>query len=122
MESGDVEEQSPDREPVSPADEAPTPAPAPVSLTQYWQMPDGCVTTQTASPPSAMVAPAGGTEIDAATAQTLLSQLSEAHRQAQVTAATTQAAQAKDDYDALIALGLPQATALRLSQYQGETG
>lgn len=89
----------------------------PSVLTQYWQLPDGSVTMQTASPPSAMVPPEGGTEIDAATAQDLLSKLAEAAREQAVSAATMQSAQAKDDYDALIALGMPEASARRLSQY-----
>ncbi|MFC1410418.1 hypothetical protein ACEZCY_14245 [Streptacidiphilus sp. N1-12] len=94
-------------------------APTTGVLTQYWQMPDGSVTMQTASPPSAMVAPQGGTEIDADTATQLLSQLAEAARLSDVAMASTQTAQAKDDYDVLIGLGMPDATARRLSQYTG---
>lgn len=115
MESGDVEQQAADRDPVAEAEE---PGATGV-LTQYWQMPDGAVTMQTASPPSAMVSPPGGTEIDADTATQLLSQLAEEARLSDVAMASSQAAQAKDDYDVLIGLGMPDATARRLSQYTG---
>lgn len=111
MEPGDVEQQAADRDPVT--DDA---AEA-LTLTQYWRMPDGSVTMQTASPPSAMVAPQDGEVIDAATAEQLLAALAEKAREQLVAMATTQAGQARDDYDALIDLGMPDATARRLSQY-----
>lgn len=94
-----------------------------VEITAYYQHEDGSVSRRVARVPAgqqdSVQPPPGAQVIDEATYEQLLTQLTEASEQARQQAAQEQDAQRHTDYQALLALGLGEDTARRLSGYTG---